>query len=212
MTIKATSVLSILAIWIASVVAVAIEPDSWWLLIFTFLATGAVGVSAWRRLGISRLLAITGTWAGVAFAAGSTSDATWVSIFAFLTTGAVVFSTMSRSAWLLGAGIAVAWLAVGISVLDEGPDAAWMCIFAFLTAGSVANSHHSFSRGIAAMVWWGATAILVIAFGAGLAWVSVLAFLLTTLSFGIGGFQFPRGMEWDLWDKDDDGERVKIVR
>lgn len=212
MTIKATSVFSILAIWIASIIAVVLEPDGWWLLIFSFVATAAVGVSAMRRLGVSRLLAIVGTWAGMAFAAGSTSDAAWVSVWAFLTTGVVVFSTMKRDAWMLGVGISVAWLVVGISVLSKGPDVAWMCVFAFLTAGSVANSRHPFSRGIAAVVWWGATGVLVLAFGSGLAWVSVFAFVLTTLSFGLGGLQFPRGLEWDLWDKDDDDERVKVVR
>ena len=94
MTIKATSLLSIIAIWVASLAAVAVEPKSWWMLIFSLLATAAVGASAWRRLGISRLIAVTGAWCGSAIAAGSTPDATWTSIFAFLTTGAVVYSTM----------------------------------------------------------------------------------------------------------------------
>ena len=212
MTIKATSVLSILAIWVASIAAVAFESDSWWILIFAALATAAVGVSAWRRLGISRLIAISGTWAGAAFAAGTTGEAAWTSIFAFLSTGAVVFSTMKRDAWMLGLGIAVAWLAMGLSVAGHGEDASWMCVFSFLTAGAVSNSHHPFSRGVAAVVWWGLAGALVMLFGAGLAWLSVIAFLLTSLSLGFGGFDFPRGLEWDLWDRDDDSERVKIVR
>jgi hypothetical protein len=29
---------------------------------------------------------------------------------------------------------------------------------------------------------------------------------------GFGGFSLPRGLEWDLWDRDDDDERVKTVR
>ena len=212
MTLKASSVLSILAIWIGSIVAVILEPDGWWLLIFAGLATATVGTSAWRRLGISRLIAIAGIWAGVGFAAGSTSDAAWVSIFALVSTAAVVFSTMRRDAWLLGVGILVAWLAVGLSVAVRGDGTAWMCVFAFVTAGAVANSHHAFSRGIAAIVWWGAAGALVLIFGENLAWLSVFAFLLTALSFGIGGFDFPRGLEWDLWDRDDDGERAKVVR
>jgi hypothetical protein len=158
------------------------------------------------------LFAIAGIWIAVAFAAGSTSDAAWVSIFAFLATGAVVFSTMRRDAWLLGAGIAIAWLAVGLSVAIHGPDAAWMCVFAFLTAGAVANSHHPFSRGVSAIVWGGAAGLLVMIFGENLAWLSVIAFLMTSLSFGFGGFEFPKGPEWDLWDRDDDSERVKVVR
>ncbi len=107
MTIKATSMLSILAIWVASIAAVVANGDSWWLLIFAVLATGAVGASAWRRLGISRLTGIAGTWAATGVAAASDADATWVSIFAFLTTGAVVYSTMKRDAWMQGLGIAV---------------------------------------------------------------------------------------------------------
>ena len=154
MTLKATSMLSILAIWVASIAAVVAEPKSWWLFVFTFLGTGAVGVSAWRRLGVSRLIAIAGTWAGMALAAGSSDDATWTSILAFLTTGAVVFGTMKRDAWVLGVGIAAAWLGTGLSVAASGPGAAWMCVFAFLTAGAVANSHHESSRGVSALVGW----------------------------------------------------------
>ena len=164
MTVKATSVLSILAIWVASIAAVVIEPDSWWILIFSSLATGAVGVSAWRRLGISRLLAIAGTWGGTAIAASSTSDAAWTAIFAFLATGAV------------------------------------------------ANSRNETGRGVAALIWWGVAGAIVLIAGDGWAWLGVIAFILTSISLGFGDFSFPRGVEWDLWDRDDDDERVKVVR
>ena len=210
MTIKATSVISILAIWVASVAAV--EPDSWWVIIFALLATGAVGASAWRRLGLSRLIGVVGTWAGMALAAGSSGDAAWTSIFAFLTTGAVVYSTMRRDAWLLGVGIATAWLATGLAVLVHGSDASWMCVFAFLTAGAVANSHNDIVRGFAATGWWVIAGALILILGSGFAWLSVIAFVLTTTSIGFGSFSFPRGLEWDLFDRDDDSERVKIVR
>ena len=83
---------------------------------------------------------------------------------------------------------------------------------AALTAGAVANSHNPFSRGVAAIVWWAAAGAIVVLTGAGMAWLGVIAFLLTSLSLGFGGFSFPRGLEWDLWDRDDDNERVKIVR
>lgn len=211
MTVKATSLLSILAIWVASIAAVAANGSSWWLLIFAVLATGAVGASAWRRLGISRLIAIAGTWAATGVAAGSDSGATWVSIFAFLATGAVVYSTMRRDAWLQGVGIATAWAAVALSVAEHS-NGAWMCIFAFLTAGAVSNSHGQMGRGLAAIIWWGATGLIVFVAGTGWAWLSVIAFFLTAASIGFGGFSFPKGLEWDLWDRDDDDERVKVVR
>lgn len=211
MTIKATSLLSIVAIWVTSILAVAANGDHWWILIFALLATGAVGASAWRRLGLSRLIAITGTWAGVALVAGVDDGAAWPSIFGFLTTGAVVYSTMRRDAWILGAGVAAAWLATGVAVAFEGSDAAWMCVFAFLTAGALSNSNRELGRGLAAMVWWGAAAGIVLLFGAGWAWLSVIAFILTASSIGFGGFDFPRGLEWDLFDRDEDGDRVKVV-
>lgn len=212
MTVKATSALSILAIWVTSILAVAVESDSWWILIFALLATGAVGLSAWRRLGISRLVAISGIWAGVCVAAASSGDAAWVSIFAFLSTAAVVYSTMKREAWVLGVGIAVPWLVTGVVTAAAGPGASWMCVFAFLTSGGVANSHNEVRRGVASIAWWGAAGLIVIAFGAGWAWLSVIAFLLTTAAIGFGDFSFPRSLEWDLWDRDDDGDRVKVVQ
>lgn len=211
MTLKATSLLSILAIWVASIAAVAVEHGSWWIFIFAFLATAAVGVSAWRRLGVSRLLAIAGTWAGAGIAAGATSDAAWISIFAFLTTSVVVYSTMKRDAWLLGLGISTAWLATGAVVAAHG-EGAWMGVFAFLTAGAVANSRNEVNRGVAAMLWWGAAGVIVLIAGEGWAWLGVIAFLLTAASLGFGDFSFPKGLEWDLWDRDDDDERVKVVR
>jgi hypothetical protein len=61
-------------------------------------------------------------------------------------------------------------------------------------------------------VWWTAAGVLVLLFGGGFAWLSVIAFVLTTASIGLGGFDFPKRLEWDLWDRDDDSERVKVVR
>jgi hypothetical protein len=208
-TIKATSALSILAIWVSTVIAVLVEHGSWWIIIFAFLATGAVGVSAWRRLGVSRLLAIVGTWAGLALAAGADSGAAWASIFAFLTTGAVVYSTMRRDAIVVGLGIAAAWLAVGIAVAARGDGPAWMCIFAFLTAGAIANSGGSLARGGSAILWWGITLAVVLIGGGGWAWLSVLAFLLTSASIGFSDFHLPTSLEWDLFDRDDDAGTVR---
>jgi hypothetical protein len=153
---------------------------------------------------------IAGTWAATGVAAASDSDATWVSIFAFLTTGAVVYSTMKRDAWMQGVGIAVAWGAVALAVVEHGSGPAWMSIFAFLTAGAVANSRGEMGRGVAATAWWGATGAIV--FFTGWAWLGVIAFLLTSASLGFGSFSFPKGLEWDLFDRDDDDERVKVVR
>jgi hypothetical protein len=86
-----------------------------------------------------------------------------------------------------------------------------MCVFAFLTAGAISNSHHPFSRGLTAIVAWSVAGVAVIAWGDNLAWLGVIAFLATSLSLGFGGFSFPKGLEWDLWDRDDDDERVKVV-
>ena len=205
-TIKATSALSILAIWVATIVTVAAEGRSWWIIIFAFLATGAVGVSAWRSLGIARLVAITGTWTGLALAAGSDPGAAWASAFAFLTTGAVVYSTMKKEALVLGAGIAAAWLAVGIAVAAaaEADNVTWMCVFAFLTAGAIANSGGNVARGGSAILWWSVTCAVVIIAGPSWAWLSVLAFVLTAASIGFGDFHLPTRLEWDLFDRDDD--------
>lgn len=209
MTIKATSALSILAIWVSTIIAVVVEPDSWWIIIFALLATAAVGVSAWRKLGISRLAAITGAWVGVALAAGAESGASWASIFAFLTTGAVVYSTMRRDALVLGVGIAAAWLAVGIAVAAKGDGVTWMSIFAFLTAGAIANSGGGIARGGSAVLWWGITLAVVLIGGGGWAWLSILAFLLTSASVGFSDFHFPSRLEWDLFDRDDDAGAVR---
>ncbi|MBE0610128.1 MAG: hypothetical protein IH609_12155, partial [Dehalococcoidia bacterium] len=115
-------------------------------------------------------------------------------------------------AWMQGLGIAVAWGAVAIAVAEHGSGPAWMCIFAFLTAGAVSNSHGEMGRGVAAMAWWGTTAAIVFIAGGGWAWLGVIAFLLTSASLGLGSFSFPKGLEWDLFDRDDDDERVKVVR
>lgn len=211
MTIKATSLLSIIAIWVTMLPAVIAEPGGWWGLIFAFLATGSIGIGAWRRLGLSRLIAISGVWLGTAIAIADNSDNTWISVFAFLATGAIVYSIMKRDAYLGGVGIAVAWVMTGAVAVDSNSDAAWICIFAFLTAGAVANSFKKNTRGIVAAVAWGAVGVLMLA-ADGFYWTAIFAFIASATSFWMGGgINLPRSFEWDFFDRDDDGERVKVV-
>lgn len=207
MTIKATSLLSILAIWACMIPAVAIEPDAWWSLIFAFLATGAVGIGAWRRLGLSRLVAVAGIWAGTAAAVASDPESTWVSIFAFLATGAVVYSVMRRDALTIGLGIAVTWSLVGAVLATHGHEGSWIAIFAFLTAGSLANTRRHSAKGLAAILWWGIACTIMLATG-GWYWLGVFAFILSATTVGFGDFHLPRGVEWDLFERDDDRRTV----
>lgn len=200
--IKATSLLSILAIWIATITAVAISPDAWWIIIFAFLATGAIGISAWRRLGLARVIAIAGIWAGLAIAVGYQQDAAWACVFAFVSTGAVVYSSMRRDALMIGLAIAVPWLIVGVWVAHNGSDATWACVFAFLTAGGLANSQGDYGRGLIAIAWWVAAG--VVAYITGWTWLCIFAFLLAEASFGLHAFSLPRGIEWDLFDRKGD--------
>ena len=204
MTIKATSVASILAIWVASIIAVSISPGAWWILIFAFLSTGAVGASAWRRLGVSRLIAIMGIWAGLAVAVGYHESAAWISVFAFLSTGAVVYSGMRRDAAVLGLGIAAPWIVSGAIVAHNGESVAWAAVFAFLTAGGLANSRGNVARGVASIIWWGAAGAVIVIAGDGWTWLCVPAFILAEASVGFGDFHFPRGIEWDFFDRDGD--------
>lgn len=207
-TIKATALLSIAAIWAATVAAVVAEPGAWWMAFFAFLATAATGASAGRRLGVSRLIAIAGTWGATALVAGTGSGGAWVSIMAFLATASVVYSPLRRDAFLAGAGIAAAWLidAAAITVQDEG---SWTTVFAALTAGSVAGSRRG-SRGAAALAWWGVAGVLMVAVD-GLMWLAPIAFALTALTFARGGFDFPRGIEWDLFDRDEEDRGPRVV-
>jgi hypothetical protein len=204
MTIKASSLLSIVAIWAAMIPAVVIEPKSWWSLIFAFLATGAVGTGAGRRLGLSRLIAITGIWLGTALAVGTRQDYAWVSIMAFLSTGAVVYSVMRRDALGVGAGIAFTWLMVGtVLLVNDDSAGSWISVFAFLTAGAVANTRSLHRRGLAAIVWWALAGGVMLA-AAGWYWLCVPAFLLSAASLGFSDFSFPRRFEWDLFEREDD--------
>ncbi len=209
MTIKATSLLSLVAIWAAMIPAVIVNHDAWWTLIFAFLASGAVGIGMWRRLGIARLIALIAVWAGTAFAVGANGNSEWMAIFAFLATGAVVYSAMRRTAWLLGIGIAVAWGVTGAAAVRSDGDATWICIFAFLTAATVANSWRGQSRGIAAAGWWGIAGTIMLA-ADDYYWLAVLAWLFSTAAIGIGhgGFTLPRRFEWDLFERDDEGPAV----
>lgn len=210
MTIKATSLLSLLAIWAAMVPAVVFGDAPWWTLIFAFLATGAVGIGAWRRLGISRLLGIAGIWGGAAWASGAEADNAWITIFAFLSTGAVVYSIMRRDAIGGGAGVAFTWLMCSLVMVanDSGGDGSWIFVFAFLTAASLANSRSQHVKGLTAVLWWGIAGIVMIATD-GWYWLAVPAFLLSAASFGIRDLRLPRGVEWDLFERDDDRRTVR---
>lgn len=203
MSIKATSLLSILAIWVTMIPAVIAQPDAWWSLVFAVLGTFAIGVSAWRRLGLSRLIAISGTWFGTAFMVGSDESAAWAAVMAFLATAAIVYSTMRRDAWLAGLGIAGAWVMTGAVVAANGGEGAWISVFAFLTAAVVANGRGSRVRGLATLLWWGIAGLVMIA-ASGWYWLSVLAFLLSAMALGAGDLQFPTRLEWDLFERDED--------
>lgn len=208
MTIKATSALSIVVIWVATIAGIAAAGGGYAAIVFAALATGAVGVSAWRRLGVSRLVAISGVWAGMALGMAPHEGAWWTSVFAFLSTGAIVYSVMRRDDVYVGLGIAAAWLAMGVATY-KFDGAAWMCVFAFLTTGALANTRGNAARGLSAILWWGIAAAIVVIGGNGWAWLSVPAFILTSASVGFGDFHLPRGLEWDIFEHDDDVDRVR---
>ena len=198
MTIKASALLSIVAIWATMIPAVIAEPGEWWSLIFAGLATMAIGISSWRRLGLSRVIAIAGIWAGTALATVESDG--WIAIFAFLATATAVNSIMQRTAILNGVAIATAWLVVGIVVNGADGDGSWISVFAFLTGASVAN-HRSESRGAAAIGWWILAGAIMIA-TEGSHWLAVIAWFLSTMALGFHGFSLPRRIEWDLLDRD----------
>jgi hypothetical protein len=198
-----------LAIWVAVIPAVVIEPDGWWAVIFGLLATAAIGVSAWRRLGLARVIAIGGAWGGVAVGIIVSADNTWACVFAFLATGAIVYSAMRRNAYVAGAAIALAWAVTGAVAARSDGDGAWICVFAFLTTGAVANSGNGIARGLSSIVWWGAAGAIMLALD-GWYWLAVIAFILSATSIGFSDFNFPRKFEWDLFDRDGDDD-VKVV-
>lgn len=208
MTVKASSLIAILVIWAVMIPAVVNEPDAWWSLIFAALATASIGVSAWRRLGISRLIAIAGTWGAIAIAIAGHEGTAWMSIFGFLTTGAVVYSSMRREAWVAGLGVAAAWLAVGIASIANDGEGTWICVFAFLTAGAIANSRgRGTVRGASAILWWSiAGAVMVIGDGGWTFLLAIAAFLLTSASLGFADFRLPTKLEWDLFDRGGDAD------
>lgn len=202
-TVKASSVLSILVIWATMIAAVVVHPDEWPALIFAFLATGAVGISAWRSLGMSRLIAITGAWVATMLGSFYAETGLFMSIFAFLSTGAIVYSGLHRDAIANGVGIAAAWLTTGIVVAANGDEAAWIAIFAFLTAAALANTRGRDARGLGAVLWWGLAGAIMIISG-GWYWLCVPALLFTEFSLGFNEFSLPRGIEWDLFKRDSD--------
>lgn len=205
MTIKASALLAVVVIWAAIIPAVAAEHDAWWALIFAFLATGAVASSFWRRLGMSRVAGIAGAWAGVAIAIVESPDATWASILAFVSTLTILYSALRREAILHGAAIAAAWLVFGgIVTVSEG-DATWTCVFAFLTTATIANSRGN-ARPLSAILWWGIAGGVIAVADGDFAWLTVIAFLLTATSVGFGDFNFPTGIEWDLFGRGSTGD------
>jgi hypothetical protein len=201
LTIKASSLLSILAIWGAVAGAVAFEPGAWWSVFFAAMASGFIGLNASRRLGLSRLLAIAGIWAGAAIGFGSDSGATWMSVFAFLSTFTVVASVIKRNAVVNGLAIAAPWLASGAGVAAADGDGAWTCLFAFLTVPLVANG--SLSRAIVGIIAWLVAGALMVGLE-GHHWLSVIAFVATMFAF-TGRPRLPRRFEWDLFERDDGG-------
>lgn len=204
MTVKATSLLALIAIWAGTVIAIAISPEAWWIVFFAFPASGAVGLSLWRRLGIPRVIAITAVWASLAVMVGFHADAAWASVFAFVATGAIVYSGMRRDAYLGALGIATAWgVTAAIGAAHSDASVTWVCIFAFLTTGAVANTFGT-ARGVSAIIWWAIAGAVILATGGDYAWLTIFAFVLSAGSIGFGGFNFPKRFEWDLFDRDDD--------
>lgn len=208
MTIKASSLFSLLAIWAAMIPAVIAQPGAWWALFFAGFSTLIVGVNSWRRLGVSRLISIVGVWAGTGAAIAESEGAAWIVIFSFLATFGIVLSIMRREAVGIGVGIAFTWLVTGAVVVANDGEGAWIAILAYLTTFALANNRGFHAKGFAAMLWWGLAGGVMIAAG-GWYWLSVFAFLLSALSVGITEIRIPRGIEWDLWDRDDHGELVR---
>ena len=202
MTIKATSVLAILAIWGAMVPAVLRNHDAWWALIFAFLATGAVGVSAGRRLGLSRVLAVAGIWGGTAAALASHESAAWMAVFAFLATGVVVYSRLKRDALIHGLVTGGIWALVGAAAARDA-DATWICVFAFLTTGSIVNTREVMRPLVAAAAWGAAGAVMLIT--KEYYWLAPIAWVASWFIFRHNPFSMPRRFEWDLFEKEDDG-------
>ncbi len=55
---------------------------------------------------------------------------------------------------------------------------------------------------------WGIAGFVMIAAG-GWYGLSIAAFVLSAASIGISEFRIPRKIEWDLFERDDDGEAVR---
>ncbi|MCC6386685.1 MAG: hypothetical protein IT302_04810 [Dehalococcoidia bacterium] len=205
MTIKASALLAVIVIWAAIVPAVALQNDAWWALLFAFFATGAVASSFWRRLGMARVIGIAGAWAGAAIAIVESADVTWVSVLAFVATLTILYSAMRRDAILHGAAIAAVWLILGgIITVSEG-GGAWTTVFAFLTTATLANSRGN-ARPLSAILWWGIAGGVIAVADGDFAWLAVIAFVLTASSVGFGDFNFPTGIEWDLFGRGSTGD------
>ena len=203
MTVKASPLICLVAIWAAVVTGIAFEPGAWWAIFFALLATVAVGLSAIRRLGLARIVAVAGTWAGAAVAFGADSGATWMSIFAFLTTAGVVYSRMKPGALFEGGAIAVAWLAAGITASQDA-SAAWIGVFAALSARWIAAGGRL--RSLLAIGAWAAAGTMM-TWQEGMYWLAPIAFFVTLFPIR-KGVAFPRRFEWDLSWRADDGDVI----
>jgi hypothetical protein len=204
LTIKASAVLAIAAIWIATIAGIAADSGAWWSVFFAMLATAAVGSGFWRSLGWSRLIAIAGVWAATAIAFGNDSGVTWMSIFAAFSTFAIVHSRMRMTAFLNGLAAVVPWaIASALTFIDSG--AAWTCVFAFFTVGSVANG--GMFRALVSMAAWGGLGAIMIV-QEDWYWLSILAFVATAIAFSSRP-EVPRKFEWDLFESEDDRNVVE---
>ncbi len=92
----------------------------------------------------------------------------------------------------------------------HGQGGVWISVFAFLTAGAIASSRSKARRGLIATFAWGAAGLIMLA-ADGMHWLAIVAFILSATSLGFENFVFPRRFEWDLFDRDEDGERIKVV-
>jgi len=199
-TIKVSSLLAVIAIWAAMITAVINEPDAAWSLVFAALATAAIGIGFWRRLGLSRLVAITGIWAGTVLVVGS-GEAAWPSVLAFFATAVIAHAPGGRAIFLLDLAAAFVWLIAAFVVVDQH-DGSYVLVFAALTVWSLVGGHPERASGAVTILWW-ALAASIILVADGFYRLSVLAWILSASSFDRATWRLPRKVEWDIFDHDD---------
>ena len=200
MTIKASSLLAIVAIWAMMIAAVLQTPEAWWALIFAGLATTSIGIGFWRRLGLAKLVAVVGIWAGTALIIAN-GEAVWPSVMAFLATAALVHARHDRNTVILGLAFAAVWLLTAYIVIDQHAGAA-ISVFAALTVGTLAGNRSRWARGLTVLVWWGAAGVVILATNDHY-WLAAVAWLLSIAPLGIPNWNLPRRIEWDFGERDD---------